>query len=322
MYAAALEGSRDTILESLGILASPLSDLSSLSSAKNDILTLLKSLPEGDKLHVQFKSLFPRFYCTFSNPTTLHTFLQFVAQSSHFRESSLKLLQVVGEERGDAFMCSSIQIALFAILKLSLSALAANEEDPLEKLPGRKKKDKTGAHRIRTQFLRLMATVSQSYEKFPLCLVDNTEAQEWKEEYSTELLPLIDLFLDNLRQFEMAEIKPITSIVSNFCRFVKSNDPAVDGRIRIIYNEWVNECLPTLSLEKPAAEVAVDLRVVSRLLKNEKGNASHMGIRNLVEMLVKRMAAGEEDAMMVLGVSVVCSYLLAYDVFVGAGREV
>ena len=34
------------------------------------------------------------------------------------------------------------------------------------------------------------------------------------------------------------------------------------------------------------------------------------------------MAAGEEDAMMVLGVSVVCSYLLAYDVFVGAGREV
>ena len=216
-------------------------------------------------------------------------------------------------------MCSFIQIALFAVLKMTVSALAANEEDPLEKLPSRKKKDKSGAHRIRTQFLRLFATVSQSYEKYPLCLVDNTEAGEWNEEYSSELLPLITALLSHLHQFEMVEIKRITSIVSNFCRFIQSNDPEVDGRIRIIYNEWVSTCLPSLSLEKPGSEVEVELRVVSQLLKNEKGNASHMGIRNLVESVVKKMEVNEEGVVMVLGISVVCSYLLAFDVVCWGG---
>lgn len=310
LFAAAGE-SKEKILEVFEVLASPLSELSDLASAKKDIMSILKTLPDGAKLQVQFKSLFPRFFCVLCNPETVHTYLQLVAESSQFRESSLKLLQVIAEERNDVFMSTTTQIALFAVLQQSLTAVLHKGDDPLE---GKKKKGKTESHRIRTQFIHLLATVSQAYERYPLCLVHNNSFEKWNNEYTTELLPLFDVLLDNLSRFELAEIKPITSIVSNFCRFIKSNDSEVDKLIRIRYNEWLSESLPCLSLQKPTPTLQVELRVVSRLLKIEKDNASHMGIRNLVEAIVTQIRNKEESEVSEESICVVCGYLVAYNV--------
>lgn len=307
LFAAAVEN-KEKILEVFEVLTSPLSELSDLASAKKDIMSILKMLPDGAKLQVQFKSLFPRFFCLLCNPETVHTYLQLVAESSQFRESSLKLLQVIAEERNDVFMSTTTQIALFAVLQQSLTAVLHKGDDPLE---GKKKKGKAESHKIRTQFIHLLATVSQAYERYPLCLVHNNSFEKWNNEYTTELLPLFDVLLDNLNRFELAEIKPITSIVSNFCRFIKSNDGEVDKLIRIRYNEWLSESLPCLSLQKPMTTLQVELRVVSRLLKIEKDNASHMGIRNLVEAIVTQIRNKEVSEE---SICVVCGYLVAYNV--------
>ena len=72
LFAAAGEN-KEKILEVFEVLASPLSELSDLASAKKDIMSILKTLPDGAKLQVQFKSLFPRFFCVLCNPETVHT---------------------------------------------------------------------------------------------------------------------------------------------------------------------------------------------------------------------------------------------------------
>lgn len=94
--------------------------------------------------------------------------------------------------------------------------------------------------------------------------LDNNRDNSWNDQYTTELLPLLDSLLDNLPSFPNRDVKSVTRILSNFCRFIKSNDSEIDRLILIRYNDWLNEFLPSLTLLKEPEQLRVDLSAVSR----------------------------------------------------------
>ena len=114
--------------------------------------------------------------------------------------------------------------------------------------------------------------MSIAYRTYPYAFLDNQPTTTpWNPQYTTELLPLFDSILDNLQQMACLTTSPslmksIFSLFSNFSRFVRSNQEDVDTIIRVRYNDWLNEFLPSLGLSKDYEDLRIDLPIVSREL--------------------------------------------------------
>ena len=103
----------------------------------------------------------------------------------------------------------------------------------------------------------LLGKQSQEYIHHPTVLLN--EENEWNNQYDIELLPLFDVLLDNYYSFPISTIPSIVTIISNFCRYIQSGNETVDTSIRIRYNEWLNEYLPSLSISSEPSHFIIDL---------------------------------------------------------------
>ena len=113
--------------------------------------------------------------------------------------------------------------------------------------------------------------MSIAYRSYPYAFLDNQPTIiSWNPQYTTELLPLFDAVLDNLQQIASLTtahslMKSIFSLFSNFSRFVRSNQEDVDTIIRVRYNDWLNEFLPSLGLSKEYEDLQIDFPILSKL---------------------------------------------------------
>lgn len=145
--------------------------------------------------------------------------------------------------------------------------------------------------------------MSSAYRQWPYVFLDNNRDNIWNDKFTTELLPLLDCLLDNLPTFPNRDIRSVTTILSNFCRFIKSNDPDIDRLILVHYNDWLNEFLPSLTLHKTISQLRVDLCAVSmsfflkstidQILRLDDEYANHLGIRCLVDSTLEVGIYGE-----------------------------
>ena len=103
----------------------------------------------------------------------------------------------------------------------------------------------------------LLGKQSQEYIYHPRVLLN--EEKEWNNQYDIELLPLFDVLLDNYYSFPVSTIPSVVTVISNFCRYIQSGIETVDTSIRIRYNEWLNEYLPSLSISSESSHLIIDL---------------------------------------------------------------
>ena len=103
----------------------------------------------------------------------------------------------------------------------------------------------------------LLGKQSQEYIHHPTVLLN--EENEWNNQYDIELLPLFDVLLDNYYSFPISTIPSIVTIISNFRRYIQSGNETVDTSIRIRYNEWLNEYLPSLSISSEPSHFIIHL---------------------------------------------------------------
>ena len=106
--------------EALSVMASASVSLEMLASAKRSVLSLLRSFPDGGKLSLQFKSVFPRFYATLCTREILERFIEELLLEDVPAEL-LPLLQLIAEETPGALMTAGIQLRLLAVFQSLLS---------------------------------------------------------------------------------------------------------------------------------------------------------------------------------------------------------
>ena len=124
--------------------------------------------------------------------------------------------------------------------------------------------------------------------------------------YTSDLLPLFDVLMDNLTRFDFCEIKHVVTLFSYFCRFISSNDSDVDQSIRIRYNEWIEEFLSQVPYQTNPSLMKIQLSAVSRkecltlaldcLLKVDQNYPNNVGIRELVNRIVTEFENSEKQS--------------------------
>ena len=105
----------------LSVMARASVSLEMVASAKRSALSLLRELPDGGKLSLQFKSVFPRFYATLCTREMVESFIEELL-SDAIPAELLPLLQLIADETPGAMMTAGIQLRLLAVYQSLLSA--------------------------------------------------------------------------------------------------------------------------------------------------------------------------------------------------------
>ena len=90
-----------------------------VAATKRSALALLRTLPDGGKLSLQFKSVFPRFYATMCTREILESFIETLL--SEIPAEVLPLLQMIADETPGAMMTAGIQLRILAVFQSFLS---------------------------------------------------------------------------------------------------------------------------------------------------------------------------------------------------------
>lgn len=106
--------------EALSVMARASVSLEELASVKRSVLSLLRAFPDGGKLSLQFKSVFPRFYATLCTREILESFIEELL-SDEIPAELFPLLQLIVDETPGAVMTAGIQLRLLAVYQSLLS---------------------------------------------------------------------------------------------------------------------------------------------------------------------------------------------------------
>ena len=96
--------------EVLAVMARASVSLEEVAATKRSALALLRTLPDGGKLSLQFKSVFPRFYATMCTREILESFIETLL-SEEIPAEVLPLLQMI----------AGIQLRILAVFQSFLS---------------------------------------------------------------------------------------------------------------------------------------------------------------------------------------------------------
>lgn len=110
--------------------------------------------------------------------------------------------------------------------------------------------------------------MAAGYRSWPYVFLDNDPTALWNDQLTTELLPLLDIVMDNLHELALLipsplVVKAVISLFGSFSRYISANQSSIDESIRVRYNDWLNEFLPSLGLSKLRDDLIVDLPAVS-----------------------------------------------------------
>lgn len=106
--------------EVLAVMARASVSLEEVAATKRSALALLRTLPDGGKLSLQFKSVFPRFYATMCTREILESFIETLL-SEEIPAEVLPLLQMIADETPGAMMTAGIQLRILAVFQSFLS---------------------------------------------------------------------------------------------------------------------------------------------------------------------------------------------------------
>ena len=257
LYSLMVEGSSgsrgEEVLQSLSVVGDESASGESLSEAKKCLLRVLGEESDGVRLKNQLRSLWGRVVSSVRSREVLSVYMDMLANESPMSGDCVDLLCVLSEECSGAFMHWSLQVGLFGLLQRYLVSVSE----------GVRLKKRT--KRMWGVFARVLWNQSRAYSGHEDVLLDDEGV--WKEEYNSELLPLLDMAMEEMYSFPAEMVDNIVGVVMRFWRVMRSGDESVDQRLRIRYNEWVGSYLSGVSVSKSESRVKSDLRCVCRRLR-------------------------------------------------------